>query len=253
MTGLLRGVALRLHGPMQSWGGPAIGDCRSTLPFPTRSGVLGLVAACMGISRKENDRLLSLAQGARVHVRVDAGGTAIVDDQTIQDNPNASPTRQTIQSKRTYLCDASFAAVVVPGPDSSVQAIAEAIVAPVFAPSLGRRACVPSTPLLIAAEVTGADPIALFDGVERGPEALLAVLDSHGWPEPWAREDLRDTAIEAVAGHDRTDFYLDVDDYPGAIRRIPIRDNFAGPLPRQWRERFAVHVRTPRGSHLPSP
>jgi CRISPR system Cascade subunit CasD len=153
----LCGVALRLHGPMQAWGGPVIGDSRPTLPFPTRSGVLGLVAACMGILRSENDRLLALAEGTRVHVRVDASGTPLVDDQTIQDNPNASITRQTIQSKRTYLCDASFAAVVVPGPHTSVQAIASAVQSPVFAPCLGRRTCVLSTPLLIAAEVTGSD------------------------------------------------------------------------------------------------
>ncbi len=213
---------------MQAWGGPVIGDNRPTLPFPTRSGVLGLVAACMGILRSENDRLLALAEGTRVHVRVDPAGTPLVDDQTIQDNPNASPTRQTIQSKRTYLCDASFAVVVVPGPHTSLEAIASAAVFPVFAPFLGRRTCVLSTPLLIAPQVTGADPIALFEGVERGPKDLLDQID----PAP-----------------NHADFYLDIDDYPGALRRIPLRDHFAGPLPRQWRERFAVHVRThPRPS-----
>ncbi len=220
-----------------------IGDSRPTLPFPTRSGVLGLIAACMGILRSENDRLLALADGARVHVRVDAGGTPLVDDQTIQDNPNASTTRQTIQSKRTYLCDASFAVVVVPGPNTSVQAITSAALSPVFAPCLGRRTCVLSAPLLIAAEVTGTDPIALFDGVERGPKELLEALD----PSPQGtsgREDHEDERSDVLRGPDHVDFYLDVADYPGALRRIPIRDHFAGPLPRQWRERFAVHVRT---------
>lgn len=109
MSAELVGVALRLHGPMQAWGGPVVGDGRPTLPFPTRSGVLGIVAACMGILRHENDRLLALAEGTRVHIRVDAPGNPLVDDQTIQGHPEASATRQTIQSKRTYLCDASFA------------------------------------------------------------------------------------------------------------------------------------------------
>lgn len=208
---------------MQAWGGPVIGDDRPTLPFPTRSGVLGLVAACLGIRRSDNDRLLALAEGTRVHVRVDAPGTPLVDDQTIQDNPNASQKRQTIQSKRTYLCDASFVAIVVPGGIFTVEAIASAARSPVFAPFLGRRTCVLLTPLLIAAEVTGADPIALFDGIERGPKEIIERLQS---AESW-----------------QPDFYLDVSDYPGALRRIPIRDHFAGPLPRQWRERFAVHVR----------
>ncbi len=248
MNASLRGVALRLHGPMQAWGGPVIGDTRPTLPFPTRSGVLGLVAACMGILRSENDRLLALAEGARVHVRVDASGTPLVDDQTIQDNPNASPTRQTIQSKRSYLCDASFVAVVVPGPHTSAQAIASAALSPVFAPSLGRRTCVLSTPLLIAAEVVGSDAIALFDGIERGPKELLELLDPRAWSQQ--REHDEDEAEEPLRRPDHVDFYLDVDDYPGALRRIPVRDHFAGPLPRQWRERFAVHVRTrPQPSH----
>jgi len=185
--------------------------------------VLGLVAACLGIRRSDNDRLLALAEGTRVHVRVDAPGTPLVDDQTIQDNPNASQKRQTIQSKRTYLCDASFVAIVVPGGIFTVEAIASAARSPVFAPFLGRRTCVLLTPLLIAAEVTGADPIALFDGIERGPKEIIERLQS---AESW-----------------QPDFYLDVSDYPGALRRIPIRDHFAGPLPRQWRERFAVHVR----------
>ena len=236
MTTLLRGVALRLHGPLQAWGGPVAGDNRPTLPFPTRSGVLGVIAACLGIRRSEQRQLLALADGTRVHVRVDVPGTPLVDDQTIQDNPNASITRQTIQSKRTYLCDASFAAVVVPG-QTSVAAIASAVRRPVFAPFLGRRACVPSTPLLIAEEVTGADPIALFDGVARGPLELLRQLDHRLWHD----ESLEHTEEHPVPSSE--DFYLDVSDYPGALRRVPIRDDFAGPLPRQWRERFAVHVR----------
>lgn len=227
MSTPLRGTALRLHGPLQAWGGPTIGDSRPTLPFPTRSGVLGLIAACMGIRRSENERLLALAAETRVHVRVDARGTPMVDDQTIQNNPNASPTRQTIQSKRTYLCDASFAVVVVPGPATSTSEIAAATRAPRFAPFLGRRTCVLSTPLLISAEVTGSDPIALFDEVDRGPAEIVELLA----PAP-------------------PDFYLDVDSYPGELRRIPIRDDFAGPLPRQWRERFAVHVRKSPSSDL---
>jgi len=222
----LKGVALRLHGPLQAWGGPVVGDDRPTLPFPTRSGVLGLVAGCLGILRPDNARLLALADGARVHVRVDAPGTPLVDDQTIQGNPNASPTRQTIQSKRTYLCDASFVAVVVPGPHGSLQALVDALVRPVFAPFLGRRACVPSSPLLLAPEVSGDDPLDLFASLPRGPEDLIEQIGRH-------RESI--------------DYYLDVTDHPRRLRRVPLRDDFAGPLSRQWRERFVVHVRDRAG------
>jgi CRISPR system Cascade subunit CasD len=240
MSTPLRGVPLRLHGPLQAWGGSVVGDGRPTLPFPTRSGVLGVVAACMGIKREEQTRLLALADGARVHVRVDAAGVALVDDQTIQGNPNASPTRQTIQSKRSYLCDASFVAVVVPGPDATVEAITAALKQPVFAPFLGRRSCVPSTPLFMQDEVTGDDPVGLFRNLERGPSEVLTMLGQRRWSGgPGDETDTRGNL--AAPAHE--DFYLDVADYRGALRRIPVRDDFTGPLPRQWRERFAVHVR----------
>lgn len=227
MTGPLRGVALRLHGPLQAWGGPVVGDDRPTLAFPTRSGVLGLLAACIGILRSENERLLALASDTRVHIRVDAHGTPLVDDQTIQDNPKASGTRQTIQSKRGYLCDASFTAVVVPGPGFSLPTLAAAARTPVFAPFLGRRTCVPSAPILLAAEVRGDDPVSIFAGIPPGPTDLIEQLHRH----------------DGEARQPAADFYLDVPDYPGALRRIPVRDALGGPLLRQWRERFVVHVR----------
>lgn len=224
MTTRHHGVALRLHGPLQAWGGPVIGDSRPTLTFPTRSGVLGLVAACLGIRRDEQERLLALAEGARVHVRVDVPGTLLVDDQTIQGHPGASTTRQTIQSKRTYLCDASFVAVVVPGMKVQAEQIAHAVRQPVFSPFLGRRSCVPSSPLLLAARVEAADPISLFDQLDRGPEELLAR-----------------TAVVSP----ELDFFLDDSPHPEAIRQFPVRDDLAGPLARQWRERMTFHVRRP--------
>jgi CRISPR system Cascade subunit CasD len=198
------------------------------MPFPTRSGVLGLVACALGIPRRDHERLLALALGARVHVRVDAPGQLLVDDQTIQDNPKASPTRQTIQSKRTYLCDASFVAAVVPGPAVSPSAIAAALRRPIFAPFLGRRSCSPSTPMLLQ-EIEAADPIGLFDGIAAGPPELLEAL-RHRHAAPDVGE---------------IDYYLDVDAHPAAFRRIPVRDHFAGPLLRQYRERFAFHVKVP--------
>lgn len=221
----LRGIALRLHGPLQAWGGPAIGDDRPTLPFPTRSAVLGLLAACLGIRRGETAALFDLARGTRVHTRVDSPGTPLVDDQTIQDHKFASQTRQTIQSKRTYLCDASFVVVVVPGPSITGAHLRDAVSTPAFSPFLGRRTCVPSSPILLAADVSGTDPIALFSTLPRGPAPLVKHLRE--------RQQLGN----------EIDYYLDVADHPRRLRRLPMRDDLAGPLPRQFRERMVVHVR----------
>jgi CRISPR-associated protein Cas5/CasD subtype I-E len=191
--------------------------------------VLGLLASCLGIMRQEHARLFALAEGARVHIRIDAAGQMMVDDQTIQDKPNASQTRQTIQSKRTYLCDASFVAVVVPGPAYTPTLLAEAVARPKFAPFLGRRCCVPSTPLLLQAEVVADTPLALFKTIDAGPVDLLQVLRSR-----------RDSESPV-------DYYLDVNEHPQALRRIGVRDHLCGPLPRQHRERFACHVQLVAG------
>jgi CRISPR system Cascade subunit CasD len=211
-----RGVALRLEGPLQAWGGAVIGDNRPTLPFPTRSGVLGLVAACLGIERSDQERLQRLSDGTRVHVRVDAPGTPIVDDQTIQGLPRASELRQTIQSKRSYLCDASFTVVVVPGEKGLVEPFASALREPVFAPFLGRRCCVPSVPILLRETVDGNSALALFDTLPRGGAAPASKF---------------------------TDFYLDGDCFPSTLRRLRVRDLLTGPLLRSWRERVVSHVR----------
>jgi CRISPR system Cascade subunit CasD len=216
MTASLRGIALTLEGPLQAWGGAVVGDNRPSLPFPTRSGVVGLLAASLGIRRLEYARLRRLAEGARVHVRVDAPGTPIVDDQTIQDLPRASETRQTIQSKRTYLCDASFTVVVVPGPHAALDELASALRSPVFAPFLGRRCCVPSKPILLRESVEGSNAISLFD--------TLPMHENRRVGEP-------------------LDFYLDGDNHGPVLRRLRLRDDLTGPPPRTWRERVVSHVR----------
>jgi CRISPR-associated protein Cas5/CasD subtype I-E len=214
-----------------SWAGPnahatMAGDNRPTLPFPTRSGVLGIVGAAIGIDRSETGRLLALAKGARVHVRVDAPGTPLVDYHTVQGHPEASTTRQTIQGRRTYLCDASFAVVLVPGVAWSCEEIAEALGRPVFAPYLGRKCCPPASPLLLAPLVTGgADPIELFATLPRGPEELLEALGR------------RRLLAEGI------DYYLDAADHPERLRPLMVRDDLVGPLPQQYRERPVCHVR----------
>ena len=218
------GIAIRLFGPMQAWGGPVVGDDRPTNLFPTRSGVLGLVSACMGISRWDMRGLLTMAN-ARVHIRVDSPGIMFIDDQIIQGHPMASTIRQTIQSKRGYLADASFVAVVVPNSVEvgTIAAIKEALQYPVFTPCLGRAACPPSEPLLIG-EVEADDPLDLFANIPRGPDALMARLEKSGPLAPY-------------------DFYLDVERHPQGMRRMRLRNALCGPLPRQFREYTVVEVR----------
>ena len=48
-------LALVLAGPSQSWGHQSLFTRRNTLPFPTKSGLVGLLAAAEGIDRHAPD------------------------------------------------------------------------------------------------------------------------------------------------------------------------------------------------------
>ncbi|WP_328869599.1 type I-E CRISPR-associated protein Cas5/CasD [Streptomyces sp. NBC_00287] len=138
MTALL----LRLAGPLQSWGSAARFARRSTENAPTKSGVLGLLAAAEGRPRTAD---LSDLAALRFGVRVDQPGTRIRDFQKAQhaDSGKVMPV-----SERFYLSDAVFVAGVE-GEESLIERLHLALDAPRYLPYLGRRSCPPSQPLLM--------------------------------------------------------------------------------------------------------
>lgn len=157
-------LVLRLAGPLQSWGMTGQFTRRDTHTQPTKSGVLGMVAACLGRQRSAD---ISDLIDLRMCVRVDQPGTLIEDYHTISRTdgstlPTASGKKKsdlTAVSRRWYLADAVFL-VTLTGDERLLDVIAEAIDHPMYAPTLGRRSCAPTGPLNL--------------GVHRGePETLL--------------------------------------------------------------------------------
>jgi CRISPR system Cascade subunit CasD len=53
-------LVFQLHGPMASWGVDAPGEVRHSHELPSRSALLGLLAAALGIRREEEQRLKRL-------------------------------------------------------------------------------------------------------------------------------------------------------------------------------------------------
>ena len=47
-------LLLRLSGPLQSWGSDSLYDNRNTDYYPTKSGVIGLIAAALGLKREDS-------------------------------------------------------------------------------------------------------------------------------------------------------------------------------------------------------
>ena len=74
-------LLLRLAAPMQAWGIASNFDTRKMALAPTKSGVIGLLAAALGIRRDAPERLTPLNQ-LRFGVRTDRAGSLLVDFHT---------------------------------------------------------------------------------------------------------------------------------------------------------------------------
>ena len=66
-------LLLRLAAPLQAWGADSKFETRKTNREPTKSGVIGLLAAALGLRRDEREALARLAQ-LRFGVRVEREG-----------------------------------------------------------------------------------------------------------------------------------------------------------------------------------
>ena len=150
-------LTLYLDAPLQSWGYQSRFDRRTTFSMPTRSGILGMICAAMGIDRTETKALeqfvaLKLTCLAfKQHVR-------LIDFHTIgggwdkKINPNnLIPTaedkpKQTKITRREYLQGSKFG-VLIQGSETILHEIAEALKNPRWGIWLGRKSCIPASPV----------------------------------------------------------------------------------------------------------
>ncbi|MDQ0994745.1 type I-E CRISPR-associated protein Cas5/CasD [Streptomyces sp. V3I7] len=135
-------LALRLAGPLQSWGASSRFTRRTTETAPTKSGVIGLLAAAAGIDREDDDSLAPLTH-LRFGVRIDQPGTLLRDFHTAHHGVTG---KSMPLSERYYLADAVFVAAVE-GDPALLSRLHTALRNPVYLPFLGRRSCPPAAPL----------------------------------------------------------------------------------------------------------
>ncbi|MFI9382097.1 type I-E CRISPR-associated protein Cas5/CasD [Kutzneria sp. NPDC052558] len=141
-------LKLCFDAPMQSWGTRSHGIIRDTATEPTKSGVLGLLGAAMGIDRTDDASLAELAR-LSMGVRVDRQGILERDYQTAQNVPTTTGSgHRTVVSERYYLADALFL-VILEGDAGLLARVADAVRRPRWRLYLGRRAFVPTRPILI--------------------------------------------------------------------------------------------------------
>jgi len=192
-------LLLRLEGPMQSWGYRSRFDYRDTALEPTRSGVIGLICAAMGIARGED---ISQFEPIRMGVRVDKDGRPERDYQTALDviKADASGTG-TVVSYRDYLADASFTVGLQSSDTELLGKIANALQAPVWPLFLGRKAFPLAVPPV--SPVEGIKTGTLEDLLLSGHSNRRVVLESengersqHDWPLCFGERRFKPRSVE---------------------------------------------------------
>ncbi len=162
-------LIIELQGAMQAWGGHTYEDYRPSLIFPTRSAILGLLGACLGIERENLTALKGLDNSFELTVRANlrkiyqrensvpkppVSMQKITDFHTVQHarKVDGKPRAEAIVSRREYLCDAEFTLALsfVDDAKYGLDRVKQAIQKPIYTPFLGRRSCPIQSPLFKA-------------------------------------------------------------------------------------------------------
>lgn len=149
-----------LSGTLQSWGLRGCFNNRDTHDFPTKSAITGMLCAAMGLTRNDPSSLGKMSSFTMLAVTVKRG-SIYTDYHTVGQGhsdimrqiPTASSFmdkdnhRHNAETDRDYLCDYTFI-VILTGDVSFIDRCAEALDNPVYSVFLGRKACIPSRPIL---------------------------------------------------------------------------------------------------------
>ena len=141
-------LLMRLAAPMQSWGASSRFTRRETEMMPTKSGVIGMLAAALGIGR---DEPLTRFAGLRFGVRIDQPGTIMSDFHTAEDlkneRPGSSKKEMLPLSIRYYLQDSVFLVGIESRDGDELKQYRCALASPYYPIFLGRRSCPPDGPI----------------------------------------------------------------------------------------------------------
>lgn len=136
-------LLLRLAAPLQAWGSSSKFIVRSTEREPTKSGVIGMIAAALGIQRNDDPQKLVPLTTLRFGVRADKEGVLLKDFPMVHGYKIADVT------ERYYLSDAVFLVALESDDKTLLERIASALQKPVYPLYLGRKSCPPTLPIVL--------------------------------------------------------------------------------------------------------
>lgn len=185
-------LALRLEGPMQSWGFDSQFNRRNTALFPTKSALAGLCCAAMGLSRgshEEKDALEKIAASKLLCIDVPRRiknkqimVKRMQDYQTVMGTRDAKGKIKSdaVLTYRQYLNDANFLALLE-GEKEFLLKLKSHLENPTWGVWLGRKACIPSAPVFAGTYLSEEEAVkVLLDGKPLEAFTHLREVDSFG-------------------------------------------------------------------------
>lgn len=175
--------------------------------YPSKSALLGLLGAAVGVRRDDDAGQQALFSGYRFGIKLISAGTPLRDYHTVQSpaqqrNVRFRSRRQeladssrigTLLSTREYRCDSISVVAVEAMPDArwSLPELAGALCHPHFPLYLGRKSCPPALPLmpqLVSAENLH---LAINNAAQPSLLALLGRNPEQAWPSQADKRVLR--------------------------------------------------------------
>ena len=135
-------LTIRLTAPLQSYGDEATFERRTSGDYPSKSAVIGMIAAALGYSRE--DSRISKLNELKFAVRVDQPGRSLTDFHTVEWKKDVRKI-----TYRDYIQDAVFVVAIGSGDGQQINEIHDALRHPHYQLFLGRRANVPAGVLLM--------------------------------------------------------------------------------------------------------
>ncbi len=192
-------LLLWLAGPLQSWGTVSNGKPVGTLEFPTRSGVLGMLACAAGKGGEQREwlaRMSTCRQDVKGYAPVVDGRIAVApllrDFQTMgfgwdagvpwQDMHIPRDARGRRAPKATtceYVQDMAFACAVEMPDEESARFFFGSLARPVWTVSLGKKCCAPSDFIPMGVYSSREEAFAASDAraAERGRACSIEAYD----------------------------------------------------------------------------
>lgn len=195
-------LALRLEGPLQSWGFDSQYNRRNTGLMPTKSAIAGMCCAALGFSRgSENERefLILFKSVLMTAIAIPRNGEKkelpvrrLQDYHTVQNTrrANGSINKDCVLTYRQYLTDAAFG-VLLEGDTKLLGEISEALADPKWGIWLGRKTCIPSAPVLAGLKDNRNDAFKLLE--EKPLESFTRQVEVENFAD--GRDSLPDAPI----------------------------------------------------------